>query len=99
MALLLWNVVYFSCVLFCERKFFVVAVIEKNNNVGIVLQNIKELNAAMRKIKLDPRRHNLPEVVEYAIVKRENEALKKNIKQWKRKVAVAEVRNSIYSLL
>ncbi|KAG8184069.1 hypothetical protein JTE90_013703 [Oedothorax gibbosus] len=53
-------------------------------------QNIKELKATMRKIKLDPRRHDLPEVVEYATVKRENEALKRQIKQWKGKVAVAE---------
>ncbi|GBN15444.1 hypothetical protein AVEN_235856-1, partial [Araneus ventricosus] len=53
-------------------------------------QRVEELNAAMRKIRLDPRRHGLPEVAEYAAVKKENEILKQNIKKWRKKVAVAE---------
>ncbi|KAF8770553.1 coiled-coil domain-containing protein 113-like [Argiope bruennichi] len=53
-------------------------------------QRVAELNAAMRKIQLDPRRHGLPEVAEYAVVKKENEILKRNIKKWRKKVAVAE---------
>ncbi|GFV15545.1 uncharacterized protein TNCV_4835711 [Trichonephila clavipes] len=53
-------------------------------------QKVKELNAAMRRIRLDPRRHDLPEVSEYALIKRENENLKKNIKKWQKKVAIAE---------
>ncbi|CAL1262040.1 unnamed protein product [Larinioides sclopetarius] len=57
-------------------------------------QRIEELNAAMRKIHLDPRRHGLPEVAEYAVVKKENEILKQNIKKWRKKVAVAEVWNA-----
>lgn len=54
-------------------------------------QRVEELNAAMRKIQLDPRRHGLPEVAEYAVIKRENEILQQNIKKWRTKVAVAEV--------
>ncbi|XP_035223231.1 uncharacterized protein LOC118195982 isoform X2 [Stegodyphus dumicola] len=55
-------------------------------------QKIKELEATMQKIKLDPRRHNLPEVIDYASLKKENAALKESIKKWGKKVALAEVR-------
>ncbi|KFM82271.1 hypothetical protein X975_08111, partial [Stegodyphus mimosarum] len=53
-------------------------------------QKIKELETAMQKIKLDPRRHNLPEVIDYASLKKENAALKESIKKWQKKVALAE---------
>ncbi|GFY68616.1 uncharacterized protein TNIN_385021 [Trichonephila inaurata madagascariensis] len=59
-------------------------------------QKVKELNAAMRRIRLDPRRHDLPEVSEYALIKRENENLKKNIKKWQKKVAIAEQAKMMY---
>ncbi|GFS66133.1 uncharacterized protein NPIL_188861 [Nephila pilipes] len=59
-------------------------------------QKVEELNAAMRKIRLDPRRHNLPEVFQYAVIKKENESLKKNIKKWQNKVVVAEQANMMH---
>lgn len=54
-------------------------------------QKVLELKASMRKIKLDPRRHDLPEVINYAAAKREHAALMKNIKKWQKKVEGSEV--------
>jgi len=50
----------------------------------------------MQKIKLDPRRRDLPEVIEYAAAKRENAVARKNIKKWQRKVITAEVSIVLY---
>lgn len=45
----------------------------------------------MRKIKLDPRRHNLPEVIDYAAVQRENRIVMKNVDKWRKKVEALQV--------
>ena len=54
-------------------------------------QKIFELQAAMRKIRFDPRRHNLPEVIDYAATKKENSTLTKNVEKWKKKVEAIQV--------
>ncbi|XP_071035504.1 cilia- and flagella-associated protein 263 [Parasteatoda tepidariorum] len=73
-------------------------VLSKKKYMKSVMLSEKEWNEqrkqglieAIHKIKVDPRRHDLPEVFDYACAKRENENIKRNIKTWKKKVEYAE---------
>lgn len=54
-------------------------------------QKVSELKAEMRKIKLDPRRHNLPEIIDYATVQKENRIIMTIVDKWRKKVEVLQV--------